>query len=121
MPLLQIWGRSNSDWSNTVLWPLLRPLFLGIVRTAPEQRDPKALEDARSRTAQALAIADACLETRAYIAGDEWSMGDIPLGCVLWRWMAMPIGRPILSNLQRWFESLACRPAPAKVVMLPLR
>lgn len=108
------------DWSITVLWPLLRPLFLGIVRTAPDKRDPILLEDARSKTAQALDIVDAHLETREYMAGDELSMGDIPLGCVIWRWMALPIERPALANVQRWFESLARRSAYNKFVMLPL-
>lgn len=108
------------DWSNTILWPHLRPLFLGIVRTAPEKRDPAALEEARVRTAQALRIVDAHLETRSYLAGDEFSMGDIVLGCVIWRWMALPIERPALSNVQRWFESLGQRSAYRKIVLLPL-
>jgi glutathione S-transferase len=34
--------------------------------------------------------------------------------------MALPIERPALPNLQRWFDSLARRPPFKKVVMLPL-
>jgi len=34
--------------------------------------------------------------------------------------MALPIERPALPNLQRWFDSLATRPAYRRVVMLPL-
>jgi glutathione S-transferase len=34
--------------------------------------------------------------------------------------MALPIERPALPNVQRWFESLTRRPAYQKVVMLPL-
>ena len=108
------------DWSNTVFWPTIRPLFLGIVRTAPDKRDPAALEQARSKTAQALQIAEAHLETRQYMAGDAFSMGDIPLGCAIWRWMTLPIERPVLSNVQRWFDSLARRPAYERLVMHPL-
>jgi glutathione S-transferase len=47
-------------------------------------------------------------------------MGDIPMGCAVWRWMALPIERPALPNLQRWFERLAQRPAYKAVVMLPV-
>jgi glutathione S-transferase len=47
-------------------------------------------------------------------------MGDIALGCGAWRWMALPIERPPLSNVQRWFDLLARRTAYRKFVMLPL-
>jgi glutathione S-transferase len=47
-------------------------------------------------------------------------MGDIPVGCGVWRWMALPIERPPLPNLQRWFDALAQRPAFATTVMTPL-
>jgi glutathione S-transferase len=107
------------DWSQTVLWPMLRPLFLGIVRAVPEYRDPKILEDARRKTAEALAIVDAHLADRPYVAG-AFSMGDIPLGCAIWRWMAMPIERPEMPNVTRWFQSLQERAAFRTIVMVPL-
>jgi glutathione S-transferase len=47
-------------------------------------------------------------------------MGDIPMGCAIWRWMALPIERPVLSNLQRWFDTLRERPAYKGIVMLPV-
>ena len=47
-------------------------------------------------------------------------MGDIPIGCGIWRWMGLPIERTELPNLQRWFDNLSSRPAYKKVVMLPL-
>jgi len=47
-------------------------------------------------------------------------MGDIPLGCGIWRWLGLPIERPALPNVQRWFDALAERPAYRQVVMHPL-
>jgi glutathione S-transferase len=108
------------DWSNTTFWTAFRPLFLGLVRTAPEKRDPKALEDARVKTASVLEIADSYLSSRAFLAGERFTMGDIALGCGIWRWMSLPIERPALANVQRWFDSLAERPAYQAVVMQPL-
>jgi glutathione S-transferase len=108
------------DWSTTTFWPALRVLFLGMVRSAPAERDPQALEESRLKTAEVLRIVDAHLKTRAYLAGDTFTMGDIALGCGIWRWMALPIERPPLSEVQRWFDSLARRPAYQKIVMLPL-
>ena len=56
-------------------------------------------------------MVDARLASRPYIAGDTLTMGDIPLGAGIWRWMALPIERPPLPNVQRWFDTLAARPA----------
>jgi glutathione S-transferase len=108
------------DWTHTVYWAALRTAFLGLVRTAPEKRDLQAIEESRIKTAAALAIVDTHLGSRAYVAGDSFTMGDIALGCAVWRWMALPIERPQLPNLQRWFDRLAQRPAYRTVVMHPL-
>ena len=108
------------DWSSSTFWPALRPLFIGLVRTPTNQRDPQAFEDLRRKTAAALAIVDRHLESRRFLAGDNFTVSDIALGCGVWRWMALPIERPSLPNIQRWFDSLADRPAYKKIVMLPL-
>jgi len=108
------------DWSQTTFWPTIRPLFMGLVRTAPEQRDARAIEDSRIKTAQALVILDAHLRSRPFLAGSDFTVGDIALGCGIWRWMALPIERPELPNVQRWFETLGERPAYRKIVMSPL-
>lgn len=108
------------DWTHTTFWPAIRSLFLGLVRTAPDKRDPLALEASRVKTAEVLSIADAHLQSREYLAGAAFTIGDIPLGCGVWRWMALPIERPEMPNVQRWFDSLTLRPAYKKTVMLPL-
>lgn len=108
------------DWTQTTFWPAIRTLFLGLIRVAPEQRDARALEESRLKTAEALAAVESRLKTTSYLGGETLTMGDIVLGCGIWRWMALPIERPPLPSVQRWFESLTRRPAYQKVVMLPL-
>ena len=108
------------DWQQTTLWPAIRPLFMGLIRTASDKRDPRALEESRLKTAEVLGILDTHLKSRTYVAADALTLGDVPLGCALWRWMALPIKRPELPNVQRWFDSLTRRPAYKTIVMLPL-
>ncbi len=108
------------DWSSSTFWPAMRPLFMGLIRTPANQRDPEALEDSRVKTAAVLAIVDQQLESRAFLTGNNFTVSDIALGCGVWRWMALPIKRSLLLNVQRWFNSLAHRPAYQKIVMLPL-
>ena len=98
----------------------MRVLFLGLIRTPPEKRDPQALEASRLKSAEALGILDTHLQSREYIGGADFTIGDIPLGCGVWRWMALPIERPELPNVQRWFNLLAQRQAYRNIVMLPL-
>jgi glutathione S-transferase len=108
------------DWQVTTFWPAIRALFMGLVRTPVAERDPRAIEDSRVKTAEALGIVEAHLAAHPFLGGDAFSMGDIPMGCAIWRWMALPIERPHLPAVKRWFDALATRPAYKKVVMLPL-
>jgi len=85
-----------------------------------DKRDERALDEARHRTAEALRVAESHLGARPYLGGDTFTMGDIPLGCAVWRWMMLPIERPPLPNLKRWFDGLTQRPAYQKIVMQPL-
>jgi len=108
------------DWANSTLWPTMVPLFRAFMRTPEAQRNAAAIEGDRLETVEVLRILDAQLAATEFVGGDTFTMGDIAVGCAAWRWMALPIERPALPNLQRWFDSLATRPAYRRVVMLPL-
>jgi glutathione S-transferase len=108
------------DWANSTLWPTMVPLFRAFMRTPEAQRDAAAIEAVRLETVEELTILDAQLARSAFVGGDVFTMGDIAVGCPVWRWMALPVQRPPLPNLQRWFDALAARPAYRRVVMLPL-
>jgi glutathione S-transferase len=108
------------DWANTVVWGPLRTVFWGLVRTPAEKRDEKAIEEARRKTAEHLAILDAALAGRNFVAGERLTVGDIPLGSYLQLWMRLPIERPRRPNVEAWFERLLSRPAYRKIVDIPL-
>jgi glutathione S-transferase len=113
-------GDKWMDWQISMFWPSFRPLFWNLVRTPVDQRDEKATEESRLKTGEILEYLDTHLKNRMYIAGEDLTMGDIPMGCAIWRWMALPIERPVLANLQRWFDTLRERRAYKSVVMLPV-
>ena len=108
------------DWQISMFYPTFRPLFWNLVRTPADQRDQNAVEESRLKTAEILGYLDAHLKNRMFVAGEGLTIGDIPMGCAIWRWMALEIERPVLSNLQRWFAALRERPAYKTAVMLPL-
>jgi len=106
------------DWAFT-FQAAFRTVFWSLVRTPPEKRDPKAIEEARKKSADLLAIPDEALAGRQYLGG-SFNMGDIPLGCHVQLWMRLPIERPAHPNLTAWFERLCTRPAFRKNVDIPL-
>ena len=107
------------DWSHT-FWGALRTAFLGLIRTPPEQRNEAAIAESLRKTEELLRLLDDHLRSRPYLAGDEFTLGDIPLGCGIWRWMALPIERATQPHVVRWFERLGERPVYRKIVMSPL-
>jgi glutathione S-transferase len=108
------------DWTYTFQRELQRPLFWPLVRTPPEKRDPDAIEAARKTCAELLRIPERYLAERPYVAGEELTIGDIPLGCHVQLWMRLPIERPAQPHLTAWFERLCARAAYRKIVDIPL-
>ena len=108
------------DWSITTLAPLITPLFWGYIRTPVEKRNLSELEVHRLQMEQVLPVLDAHLANKHYVAGDPFSFGDIPVGCFVHRWLALPIERGDHPHVAAWYARLCERPAFQKHVMLPL-
>jgi len=108
------------DWQLTTLGPAIVPLFWGYVRTPPEKRDPGILKTALEKTGAAWKIADDRLAQNAYLAGKDFTIGDIPRGVWAYRWFNLPIERPKLDNLSRWYGALQKRTAYQKHIMIPM-
>jgi glutathione S-transferase len=107
------------DWAFT-LQSAMRAVFWNLIRTAPEKRDMKAVEEGRAQSAKLLEVLEKNLEKKPYVAGNALTMGDIPIGCEVQRWMRVPIERPAFPQVQAWFERLGERAAFRKVVDIPL-
>jgi glutathione S-transferase len=108
------------DWTFTFQREFQRPIFWPLVRTPPEKRDLNAIEAARKVCAELLRIPETVLAERTYLAGDELTIADIPLGCHVQLWMRLPIERPPQPHLKAWFERLCERPAFRRIVDIPL-
>jgi len=99
------------DWQLSVLGPAIHATFWGLVRTPPESRDLAAIAASKTKTTAAIAILDAHLAKTAYVAGDAFSMGDIPVGVFGYRFQALVPERPPLPHFERWFAAISGRPA----------
>jgi len=65
--------------------------------------------------AEALAVAfdplEAALADRPYLAGDAFTLADIPLGINAYRWFMLPVERPPMPHVEAWYRRLRARPA----------
>lgn len=109
------------DWSLTTLQPIERPLFWGLVRTPPAERDMAAMQTAADANAAQWRIVDRQLVGRDFMEGDAFSLADIVLGCYARRWFGVEgVERPVLPDLARWYAAVSARPGFQTYVAPPL-
>jgi glutathione S-transferase len=109
------------DWQLSVMGPAITPVFWQLIRTPADKRDPKLIALHRDKTIAAARIMDEQLGRTAYLAGDAFSYGDIPVGIMIYRYVRLMPDRPSTPNLDRWYAALEARPAfKTQVAAVPL-
>ena len=109
------------DWTLSTVQPIERPVFWGLVRTPPEQRDMIQIQKDADAAAELWRIVDRQVATRRFMEGDEFTLADLALGAYARRWLGVEgIARPTLDNVNRWFAELSRRPGFAQYVAPPL-
>ena len=99
------------DWQQTTVNVPMVTTFWGLVRTPEEKRDHAAIAAAEKRYAEAMTVLDAQLAKTHYVAGEEFSMGDIPVAIMAHRYLFLFPDHPPLRNLRRWYDALTARKA----------
>jgi glutathione S-transferase len=107
------------DWSQATLQRDFMDLFWGFYRTPEAQRDQAHINNLIARCADHFGILDRHLAANPYLAGESFTMGDIPAGTSLYRYFELEIERPPLPNVSAWYGRLRNRPPYRQHVMLP--
>lgn len=108
------------DWSQSSLQPaFLTGVFWGFYRTPEASRNVTAVEANVRLCAQYFLLLDRVLANQPFLAGDEFSLADIPAGTNLYRYFELDIARPPLPNVEAWYERLKERAAYREHVMIP--
>ena len=108
------------DWQQTTLNPAGRNAFMQLIRTPADKRETQLVTQSVAATESLMALLDAHLSRRAFMAGDAFTMADIPIACELHRWRGLPLERPARPHLERWYQGILSRPASRGVLDLPL-
>ena len=109
----RIAARANQwmDWQLSVVAGAIRDAFWGLIRTPEKERDHAAIAKSQAATTEAMQILNEALGKSPYVAGDAFSMGDIPVGIMAYRFRKLVPERPDLPHLERWYAEIEKRQA----------
>jgi glutathione S-transferase len=97
-----------------------RDAFVNLVRRKPGERDPAAVAASARKAGEMMAILDAALAKQKWLSGDDFGIGDIPMGVYAHTWFSLDIERPDRPHVADWYERLKARRGYAEFVMIPL-
>jgi glutathione S-transferase len=109
-----------ADWNNGTFWEQVRPVQIQLIRTAEDQRDQNLISASLERVNAAARILDRELTRKPFLAGDDFTFGDIPVATTAQRWFNLPIERPEVKALSAWYERVRQRSGFKRWVDLPL-
>ena len=112
-------GDKWMDWQITYA-DAQRDAFFNLVRRAPAERDAAAIAASAVRCARQMAILEAALARSPWLSGDDFGVGDIPMGVYTHTWFSLAIERPSLPHVEDWYARIRERPGYAEQVMIPL-
>lgn len=99
------------DWQASDLNKSWSYAFMSRVRLSPEHQDPQRLAAGCDDWARHMQILDRQLAgTGAYVAGNAFSLADIPIGLSVNRWCETPFDKPSLPAVSDYHERLSQRP-----------
>jgi glutathione S-transferase len=108
------------DWQQTTLCGAGRGAFHQLMRTPVEQRSADAIAQSVAAMEPLMARIDEHLSRRPFMAGDKFTMADIPVACEVHRWRGIPIERSPRPHIDRWYAGILAHPAARGVLDLPL-
>jgi glutathione S-transferase len=108
------------DWASVHVGPAINPVFWGLIRTPLEQRNMASIEAGAEATAQQFRIFEQSIGERDYVAGKNFTMGDIIVGVYAHRWYALDVKRPDLPRVEAYYDRLKRRSVFQKHIKKPL-
>jgi len=98
------------DWQATDLNTAWRQVFMARVRGHADYPDDARAAASLVQWNRLMTMLDDQLARHAHVAGEAFTLADIVLGLSTQRWRCTPGEKPVLANVDAWFERL--RPQP---------
>ena len=88
--------------------------------TPTDKQDVAAIAASAAAAEASMAILDAALEGKAFIAADHVTMGDIAVLAAAFRWLNLPLQRQSRPLVEAWVSRMMARPGYGKALKLPV-
>ena len=118
-PLERSYAERWMDWELDKLQPDFIDLFWGYYRTPPQSRNHEAIETARQNCMRHFRQLERHLEQHSFLAGESFTMGDIPCGICLYRYFEMGLDVEEPPHVMQWYRRLSQREAYRNTIMTP--
>jgi len=106
-------------WQTGTVRSEIMPLYMQYRVWKPSYRHLEELEGLRRGMESTLRIVDDHLAKNRWLAGDAFSMADIPMGIMAHWWYSFPIDHFDLPHMAAWHRRLLERPAFHKAIVEP--
>jgi glutathione S-transferase len=108
-----------AEWGKTELCAgFTRAIFWPRVRTPAKDRDEGRLAAAVAAFNAQMAILNTRLEGRDHVCGHDFTLADIVIGSLLYRWFDIDVARDPAPNVEAYYDRLTTRPAYREHVMV---
>jgi len=107
------------EWTNSRFMGTFFPIFWSLIRTPKEEQDVQKIRQSAEDTGTLLQIVENALEGQDFLTGNRLTMGDIPLGAMMFKYFSLDIERPALPNIESWYARLCDREAYRQHAMNP--
>ena len=97
------------EFQSTDLQINMTPVFWGLIRTAPKDRNHDLINKNITLLNDKFIIFNNFLKDRKFMINDIFGMADITLGVATYRYISLPITHPKLNNLEEWYERISSR------------
>jgi glutathione S-transferase len=106
------------DWKIAHVSPAIRPLFFRHFLKMGEFTD-REVEEGETECAKLFTILnDQLAKTGAYAAGRGITIADSSLGMAVHRWLNLPVKRPALPHIERYYAALSKLPSYEKTIRI---
>ena len=100
------------DWQATELNSSWRYAFQALVRNNPAFADPAEIDASVRAWSRNVRILEGQLAAAPYVAGDRFTLADVPMGLSVNRWFMTPIPqRSDYPAVSAYYDRLSLRPA----------
>ena len=98
------------DWQASDLNKAWSYAFMALVRRSPSHQDSAHIAASKEAWWRFMRVLERQLQASGFVAGDQFTLADIPVGLSVQRWFSTPIDHPTLPAVTAYYDRLAKRP-----------